>query len=132
MKKTIRATSLAALLIVGGGAVLAADTTPDVVRAEILRTDVGSGLEAVLGRTTMKVGADTGRHIHPGTELVTLAEGTVELVIDGQPPRTINAGEGFMIPFKAVHRLRNIGNGPAVFTPVWIIEKGQPVTIFVK
>ena len=131
MKKMIRATTLAALLIAGGGAVLAADA-PAVVREEILRTEVGSGLEAVLGRASLPVGSDTGRHIHPGTELGTVVEGSVELTIDGQPPRTLKAGEGFMIPLKAVHRFRNIGNGPARIAPVWIIEKGQPIAIPVK
>lgn len=131
MKKIIRATALTACLIAGSAAVLAADT-PAIVRNELLHTDVGSGLEAILGRTTMAVGSDTGRHIHPGTELATLAAGTVELTIDGQPPRIIHAGEAFTIPYKAVHHLRVVGDVPVVIMPTWIIEKGQPVTIPVK
>ena len=131
MKMMIRASALAALLMAGGAAVLAADA-PAIVRNELLHTDIAGGLEAILGRTTMAVGSDTGRHIHPGTELATLAVGTVELTIDGQPPRTIKAGEAFTIPYKAVHHLRVIGDVPVVIMPTWIIEKGQPLTIPVK
>lgn len=43
--------------------------------------------------------------------MVTLVEGTVELIIDGQPTRTVQTGEAFMVPNKVIHRIRNVGPG---------------------
>jgi quercetin dioxygenase-like cupin family protein len=127
MKTTMRALLLAAGLAAGAETALAAAAAPAVFREEIARTDLGNGLEAVLGRSGMGPGGDSGRHTHPGVEMVALVEGTVELIFDGQPARTIQTGEAFMIPHKVIHRIRNVGAGPARFAPVWIIEKGQPI-----
>lgn len=128
MGKAMRALMLAAALTATAAPALAAPA-PAVFREEIARTDLGNGMEAVLGRSGMGIGGDSGRHTHPGVEMVTLVEGTVELIIDGQPTRTVQTGEAFMVPNKVIHRIRNVGAGPARFAPVWIIEKGQPIAI---
>jgi quercetin dioxygenase-like cupin family protein len=133
MKMTIGAMLLSAGALAAGlvASARAADA-PAVFREELSRVDLGNGLEAVQGRSGMGAGGDSGRHTHPGLEMVTLLEGTVEVTIDGQPPKTVKAGEAFMVPGKLVHRVRVIGNGPARFAPVWIIEKGQPIASPVK
>ena len=48
-------------------------------------------------------GASAGKHTHPGEELGYVLEGTLELQVAGQPPRTLKAGEAFFIPAGVVH-----------------------------
>jgi quercetin dioxygenase-like cupin family protein len=72
-------------------------------------------------------GGAAGKHTHPGEELGYVVEGTLELLIEGQPPRTIKAGESFFVPAGVVHDGRNVGSGPAKVLATYIVEKGKPV-----
>jgi quercetin dioxygenase-like cupin family protein len=72
-------------------------------------------------------GGAAGRHTHPGEELGYILEGTLELQVEGQPPRTLQAGESFFIPAGTVHDGKNIGKGPAKVLATYVVEKGKPV-----
>jgi len=72
-------------------------------------------------------GGAAGKHTHPGEELGYVLEGTLQLEIAGQPPRTLNAGEVFFVPAGVVHDGRNIGAGPAKVLATYVVEKGKPV-----
>jgi quercetin dioxygenase-like cupin family protein len=72
-------------------------------------------------------GGAAGRHTHPGEELGYVLEGTLQLEIDGQPPRTLKAGEAFFVPAGIVHDGRNVGSGPAKVLATYVVEKGKPV-----
>src|SRR2546425_3941901 len=72
-------------------------------------------------------GAAAGKHTHPGEELGYVLEGTLQLEIAGQPPRTLNAGEAFFVPAGVVHDGRNTGSGPAKVLATYVVEKGKPV-----
>ena len=72
-------------------------------------------------------GGQAGKHTHPGEELGYVVEGTLQLEIAGQPPRTVKAGEAFFVPAGVVHDGKNIGNGPAKVLATYIVEKGKPV-----
>jgi quercetin dioxygenase-like cupin family protein len=77
-------------------------------------------------------GGAAGKHTHPGEELGYVVEGTLELLIDGQPPRVVKAGEAFFVPAGVVHDGRNVGSGPAKVLATYIVEKGKPVASPVK
>ena len=72
-------------------------------------------------------GVAAGRHTHPGEELGYVLEGTLQLEVAGQPPRTLNAGDSFFIPTGVVHDGKNIGSGPAKVLATYIVKKGEPV-----
>ena len=72
-------------------------------------------------------GGVAGRHTHPGEELGYVMEGTLQLEVAGQPPRTLKAGETFFIPAGVVHDGKNVGSGPAKVLATYIVEKGKPV-----
>ena len=72
-------------------------------------------------------GGAAGKHTHPGEELGYVLEGTLQLEIAGQPPRTVKAGEAFFVPAGLVHDGKNIGNGPAKVLATYVVEKGKPV-----
>ena len=72
-------------------------------------------------------GGVAGKHTHPGEELGYVVEGTLELEVTGQPPRTVHAGEAFFVPAGVVHDGKNVGSGPAKVLATYIVEKGKPV-----
>ena len=86
----------------------------------------------VQARAEFLPGVAAGKHTHPGEELGYVLEGTLLLEIDGQPPRTVNAGEGFFVPAGVVHDGRNIGTGPLKVLATYVVEKGKPVATPVK
>ena len=63
----------------------------------------------------------------PGEEFGYVVEGALELMIQGQPARTVKAGEVFFVPAGVVHDGRNVGNGKAVVLATYIVETGKPV-----
>jgi quercetin dioxygenase-like cupin family protein len=87
---------------------------------------------AVVARAEFVPGGQAGRHTHPGEELGFVVEGTLELTIDGQPPKTVKAGEVFFVPAGLVHDGKNIGSGKAVVLATYVVEKGKPVASPVK
>ena len=72
-------------------------------------------------------GGVAGKHTHPGEELGYVMEGTLQLEVAGQPPRTLKAGETFFVPAGVVHDGKNVGSGPAKVLATYIVEKGKPV-----
>lgn len=82
---------------------------------------------AVQARAEFEPGVAAGRHTHPGEELGYVLEGTLLLEIDGQPPRTVQAGESFFVPAGLVHDGKNIGSGKAKVLATYVVEKGKPV-----
>jgi quercetin dioxygenase-like cupin family protein len=72
-------------------------------------------------------GGAAGKHTHPGEELGYVIEGTLQLEIAGEPPRTVKAGESFFVPAGVVHDGKNIGSGPAKVLATYVVEKGKPV-----
>ena len=72
-------------------------------------------------------GAAAGKHTHPGEELGYVLEGTLQLEVTGQPPRTLNAGEVFFVPAGVVHDGKNIGSGALKVLATYVVEKGKPV-----
>jgi quercetin dioxygenase-like cupin family protein len=85
------------------------------------------GRHAVVARAEFIPGGQAGKHTHPGEELGYVVEGTLELMIEGQPPKTVKAGEVFFVPAGTVHDGRNVGKGKAVVLATYIVETGKPV-----
>ncbi len=54
------------------------------------------GREAVTVKIGIAPSAATGRHTHTGDEIDYVLEGQLEVTIDGQPPRVLNAGESIV------------------------------------
>ena len=49
------------------------------------------------------------------------------VLIDGQPARTVHAGESVVIPAGTVHDAHNATDAPARLVAVYVVEKGQPL-----
>lgn len=128
----------AKLLLVGGvAAALAAGVlyaqAPGLKRTELQDRDLSvPGRHVVQARVEFEPGAGIGRHTHPGEEISVVLQGSLLLEVDGQPPRTIHAGEAFFIPAGTIHAGKNPGKGKGVVLATYVVEKGKPVASMVK
>ena len=113
-------------LVLAAGALLAQSS--GLTRTLVGRADVSvPGREAVVARVEVAPGAYAGRHTHPGDEISYILEGEAELLIDGQPPRVVHAGESFVIPAGVVHDAHNGSDKPLRLVGVYVVEKGKPL-----
>lgn len=119
-------------LLVGAGALILAGAlfaqSGGLTRTLVGKADVSvPGREAVVARVEIAPGARAGRHTHPGDEISYVMEGEAELLLDGQPPRIVKAGESFVIPAGTVHDAHNRSAAPARILAVFVVEKGKPL-----
>ena len=120
------AAALGGAALVCSGALLAQNA--GIQRTIVTKADVSvPGREAVVARVELPAGAVAGWHTHPGDEVSYVMEGEATLLIAGQPPRKVTAGEGFVIPAGTVHNARNESGGPVRLVGVYVIEKGRPL-----
>ena len=99
-----------------------------VKRTPVLTADVAApGREAVVVRGEIEAGASAARHTHPGDEISYVMEGEVALLIDGEAPRIIKAGEAFVVPAGKVHGARNDSGALVRFVGVYVVDKGKPL-----
>ena len=123
---------IAVLIAVAGIGTLAAQQ-PGFTRKLIQDKDLSvADRHAVQALAEFVPGGAAGKHTHPGEELGYVVEGTLELLVEGQPPRIVKAGEAFFVPAGVVHDGRNVGSGPAKVLATYIVEKGKPVASPVK
>ena len=120
------------MALIGAGLAIVAGSlwaqSTGLTRTLVGRADVSvPGREAVVARVEVAPGAHAGRHTHPGDEISYVLEGQAELLIDGQPPRIIKAGESFVIPAGVVHDAHNPGDSPTRLVGVYVVEKGKPL-----
>src|SRR2546423_12530815 len=124
-KQVVRLIAAATLL---AGATLLLAQQPGFTRKLLQDHDLSAGeRHAVQVLVEFIPGGAVGKHTHPGEELGYVLEGTLELAIVGQPPRTVNAGEVFFVPAGIVHEGKNSGAGAAKVLATYIAEKGKPL-----
>lgn len=119
-------------VLVGVGLALVAGTlfaqASGLTRTMVGRADVSvPGREAVIARVEVSPGTYAGRHTHPGDEISYILEGEAELLVDGQPPRIVKAGESFVIPAGVIHDAHNASDKPVKLVGVYVVEKGKPL-----
>ncbi|SMX36789.1 cupin domain-containing protein [Maliponia aquimaris] len=67
-----------------------------------------------------------GRHSHPGPESGYVIEGSFTLLIDGEAPRDLVAGDSYLVPAGVIHDARSGAQGAKVIA-TYVIENGQPL-----
>ncbi|WP_417283697.1 cupin domain-containing protein [Comamonas sp.] len=106
----------------------AAPQASGLSRTMVGKADVSvPGREAVVAKVEVAPGSRAGRHTHPGDEISYVTEGEVDLLIDGQPPRTVKAGESFVVPAGVIHDAHNASSAAVKLVGVYVVEKGKPL-----
>ena len=114
------------LTAVSTGALFSQNT--GVQRTVVHKADVSvAGREAVIARVEIAPQARAGRHTHPGDEISYVLEGEGEILIEGQPPLKIKAGDGFVIPGGARHDAHNTSTSVLKLIAMYVVEKGKPL-----
>jgi len=108
----------------------------DDLATTLRRTEVQRATSSIPGREIVQVlteipeGVESGWHVHPGEEVGYILEGTVEMSVEGSDPRTVRAGEGFLIPPRTTHNARDLGPGTGRMLSTYLVEIGQPLATF--
>lgn len=126
MNRTLKCILAGTALLAGAGVIVA--QSPALTRTLVTKADVSvPGREAVVARVEVAPGGVAGWHTHPGDEISYVMEGEAMLLVAGQPPRKVAAGEGFVVPAGVVHSARNDSTVTTKLVGVYVVEKGQPL-----
>lgn len=125
---------MAIALLAGSAAASLAQSQrpPGSTRTDLQRHDLSiAGKEVLQSRVDFAPGASFPRHKHPGEEIIYVLSGTVEYEVAGKPV-TVKAGDVLFVPDGVVHAARNVGDTPAAELATYVLEKGKPLSTFVK
>lgn len=98
-----------------------------IKRTPLQKLDFPAGYNTVTAIAEVPAGGASGRHTHPGAETGYVLEGELELVIDGQPPKKLKAGDSYEIPEGAVHDAKASGDKAMKVLGVYIVKAGEPL-----
>jgi quercetin dioxygenase-like cupin family protein len=102
--------------------------TPGVTRKILSQMDgPAPGYVTLLVEATIEARVAVGRHTHPGIENAYVLEGGFELPIQGQPTRTIKAGDAFQIPPETPHAGGKPSDAKSRLLITYVVEKGKPL-----
>jgi quercetin dioxygenase-like cupin family protein len=115
---------LTVVAVAGAGVAIAQQT--GIKRTPLQKLDFPAGYNTVTAIAEVPAGGAAGRHTHPGAETGYVLEGELELLIDGQPPMKIKAGESYQIPEGAIHDAK-AGDKPFKVLGVYVVKAGEPL-----
>jgi quercetin dioxygenase-like cupin family protein len=76
---------------------------------------------------TVPPGAGNEFHRHSGDQWTAVQEGEITFTIKGEPPVVLKPGDSNYVPRGIVHRQQNLGDKPARYIVLNILDKGKPV-----
>jgi quercetin dioxygenase-like cupin family protein len=102
--------------------------TAGVTRKILSQTDGPvPGYVTILVEAEIEAGVTVARHTHPGIESAYVMEGGFELPIQGQPTRTLKAGDVFQVPPATPHAGGKPGTAKTKVLITYVVEKGKPL-----
>jgi quercetin dioxygenase-like cupin family protein len=106
---------------------LADNATSSIKRTPLQSIDFPDGYKTVTGLAEVAPGSASGPHTHPGIETGYVLEGEVLMIVEGEPDRTLKAGDSFVIQPGAKHDVKSIGSVPAKAISVFVVDKTKPL-----
>jgi quercetin dioxygenase-like cupin family protein len=134
-KSVLLAASLAlALAFAGTASAQNPPVSPSPVKRSIIsKIEVpGSNYEVITALLEIAPGFKAGRHLHPGIVNGYITEGEFWLALDGQPEKTLTAGQSALVPDRAIHNEGAVGSATMKAIITYVVEKGQPLVQPVK
>ena len=116
-------------LVISGASIQSSDAQQGAIRPTILQkgeTEDIPGREVVSAILELPPNGAAARHIHPGTEIGYVLEGSATLIIEGQAAREVKAGDSWIIGAGIPHEGRAGPAGVKVLG-TFVIEKGKPL-----
>ncbi len=126
----------AALLIAGSMTTLRmaeAQQMQGIQRTDLIKNEISvPGHEAVQVRVDIEPGTASIKHSHPGEEIAYVLEGSLEYLLEGRDPVTLQAGQALFIPAGVAHVAKNVGTTKASELATYIVAKDAPLLVPVK
>jgi quercetin dioxygenase-like cupin family protein len=128
---TRRTFGACALCAAGGflatGALATEAQTPGFKRTLLKQTDGPvDGYTTIEMRVEIDPNVTVPRHTHPGIETGYVADGGLQLTIEGQGAIDLRPGDGFQVPTGRPHGGPN-GPTKTVVISTYVVEKGKPL-----
>lgn len=120
------ALALAAVLMLVAPA-LPEEPPSGIKRTPLQSIDFPEGYKTVTGLAEVLPGHASGMHTHPGIETGYVLDGEVLMIVEGQPDRTLKAGDSFVIPPGARHDVKSVGSVPAKAVSVFVVDRSKPL-----
>ena len=113
--------------LLSAGAAEAADRAPPAKETRVLERIEAPGdhRQMGMGIAEFPPNAEKPRHMANGPEVAYVLEGQVTVIVDGQPPRVVHAGESYQMGANVAHITR-AGPAGAKVLATWILIPGQP------
>src|SRR5881394_1096607 len=116
---------LTVVAVAGAGVAIAQQT--GIKRTPLQKLDFPAGYNTVTAIAEVPAGGAAGRHTHPGIETGYVLEGELNLLIDGQPEKTLKAGDSYQIPAGVVHDAKAHGDKAMKVLGVYVVDKTKPL-----
>jgi quercetin dioxygenase-like cupin family protein len=118
-----------AALGVAAGVVATAQTQRVGAPARVIGAadSVVPGYQLVVVQAEFPADATTGWHTHPGEMVGSVLEGRFVIEQPGVAPRTLSAGQAFIVPAGTPHVDTNAGRTHARMHATYLVKKGMPV-----
>jgi quercetin dioxygenase-like cupin family protein len=105
---------------------LAGETAQPLKRTFLQTFDVpGGDYQTIIGTSEFAPNASIGRHSHPGPEGGYVLRGGGTILVDGQPPLALQAGQTYKVAPGVAHDVRSGAEGMTLIV-TWVVEKGKP------
>lgn len=85
-----------------------------------------SSFETVIGISELAPNVASGRQSHPGFEGGYVLQGDLTILVDGQPPLRLSAGQSWNVAPRLVHDAQSGADGAKAIV-TWVVEKGEPL-----
>ena len=121
IKKTLLALSIIAFACAG------AAVAQGIKRTPLQKVEFPDGYNTVTGIAEIPAGGAAGRHTHPGIETGYVLDGEGDLLIEGQAPLHLKAGDSYQIPVGAIHDAKVSGDKPLKVLGVYVVDKTKPL-----
>ncbi|MGY4596581.1 quercetin dioxygenase-like cupin family protein [Bradyrhizobium sp. GM22.5] len=100
---------------------------PGIKRTPLQKVEFPDGYNTITAIAEVPAGGAAGRHTHPGIETGYVLEGELNLLIDGQPEKTLKAGDSYQIPAGVVHDAKAHGDKAMKVLGVYVVDKTKPL-----
>lgn len=121
LKKTLLALAFAGL------AVAAFAQQTGIKRTPLQKVEFPDGYNTITAIAEVPAGGAAGRHTHPGIETGYVLEGELNLLVEGQPEKTLKAGESYQIPAGVVHDAKTHVDKSVKVLGVYVVDKTKPL-----
>ena len=129
-----KAAAILVLIGIGATGVVQAQPAPaltqqtqTIKRTPLQKFEVpGTNFDTVIGIAEIAPNVSIGRHIHPGPESGFLLEGEFTLLVEGEAPLSLKAGQSYKVPSGAIHDAKTGTQGAKVIA-TYVVERGKPI-----